>query len=199
MPAWDGLVAKLDDAQAWPTAPAGVPVASVAAIFAPDTSGASRLLLMQRAARPGDPWAGHIGLPGGRAEPGDVDAVATAIRETEEEVGIVLPRDGLLRGITPRQARRKDRSVNLWVHLFAFSLEEAPSPGVSDEVDAARWIPVADLLDQDNAHRHPVDTSEGQHHYPAIRLDDWTLWGLTWWMLKDLLAPHGLHIVGDGA
>ena len=38
----------------------------------------------------GDPWSGHMALPGGRREPGDPDLVATVIREVGEEVGISL-------------------------------------------------------------------------------------------------------------
>jgi len=35
--------------------------------------------------------AGQVCFPGGRAEAGDVDVVATAMRETQEEVGIAAP------------------------------------------------------------------------------------------------------------
>ncbi|MGH7466016.1 MAG: NUDIX domain-containing protein, partial [Longimicrobiales bacterium] len=49
---------------------------------------ALELLLIRRAELHGDPWSGHIALPGGRRAPDDADLLATACRETEEEVGV---------------------------------------------------------------------------------------------------------------
>ena len=48
------------------------------------------VLFIKRAARSGDRWTGHIALPGGKREPSDPDDRTTAIRETEEEVGLDL-------------------------------------------------------------------------------------------------------------
>jgi 8-oxo-dGTP pyrophosphatase MutT (NUDIX family) len=45
------------------------------------------VLLTQRTAHLYD-HAGQISFPGGRVEPADVDAVATALRESEEEIGL---------------------------------------------------------------------------------------------------------------
>ena len=46
------------------------------------TSPMPRVLLMKRTERAGDPWSGHISLPGGRHDRTDADLLATAIRET---------------------------------------------------------------------------------------------------------------------
>src|SRR5688572_27389789 len=67
--------------------------AAVAIIIAPDPDA---ILLIRRAERAGDPWSGHMALPGGRREPGDLDLLATAIRETSEEVGIRLGSEQLV-------------------------------------------------------------------------------------------------------
>ncbi|HEU4700285.1 MAG TPA: NUDIX domain-containing protein, partial [Gemmatimonadales bacterium] len=50
------------------------------------------MLLIRRAERAGDPWSGHMALPGGRHSRGDADLAATAMRETAEEVGVRLDR-----------------------------------------------------------------------------------------------------------
>ena len=57
----------------------------------------TEVLLMKRVERQGDPWSGQISLPGGRFEPEDPDLLATAIRETEEEL-LITPHDITERG-----------------------------------------------------------------------------------------------------
>ncbi|HET6451474.1 MAG TPA: NUDIX domain-containing protein, partial [Spirochaetia bacterium] len=42
----------------------------------------ARVLIIKRAERPGDPWSGHLALPGGHAEPGDPSLLAAALRVT---------------------------------------------------------------------------------------------------------------------
>ena len=59
--------------------------AAVAVIVAPDPDA---VLLIRRAERSGDPWSGHIGLPGGRLDPADQSLRDTALRETREETGL---------------------------------------------------------------------------------------------------------------
>lgn len=58
--------------------------------------GEPEVLLIKRAARPGDRWTGHIALPGGKREPDDTDDRATSIRETREEISVELNTDHCL-------------------------------------------------------------------------------------------------------
>jgi 8-oxo-dGTP pyrophosphatase MutT (NUDIX family) len=58
--------------------------------------GDPEVLLIKRAARPGDRWTGHIALPGGKREPRDPDDRATSERETREETGLELNVDHCL-------------------------------------------------------------------------------------------------------
>jgi 8-oxo-dGTP pyrophosphatase MutT (NUDIX family) len=60
----------------------------------PDAAGEVRVILTERADHGGD-HSGEVSLPGGKAEPGDVDLVATALREASEEVGLDAAACGL--------------------------------------------------------------------------------------------------------
>jgi 8-oxo-dGTP pyrophosphatase MutT (NUDIX family)/ribosomal protein S18 acetylase RimI-like enzyme len=64
----------------------GRPAAVLVLLF-PDSEGQARVLLTARAPH-GIGHAGEISFPGGSAEPGDADPIATAIRESVEEVGL---------------------------------------------------------------------------------------------------------------
>ena len=52
--------------------------------------GDPEVLFIKRSSRQGDKWQGHVALPGGGRDPEDEDDLATAVRETWEEVGIDL-------------------------------------------------------------------------------------------------------------
>lgn len=61
--------------------------ASVLVLVFPDPDGRARIVLTERLSYDGH-HSGEVSLPGGKAEPGDADAVATALREANEEVGL---------------------------------------------------------------------------------------------------------------
>jgi 8-oxo-dGTP pyrophosphatase MutT (NUDIX family) len=61
-----------------------VPRAAVALVLRDGAPGEVELLFIRRAEHEKDPWSGHMGFPGGRAEPGDASLEATAVRETLE-------------------------------------------------------------------------------------------------------------------
>src|SRR6266581_316587 len=71
--------------------------AAVAVVLREGAEGAE-LIVIHRSHRRGDPWSGHMALPGGRQDAADRDLVATVTRETREEVGVDLERHGELLG-----------------------------------------------------------------------------------------------------
>jgi 8-oxo-dGTP pyrophosphatase MutT (NUDIX family) len=157
--------------------------AAVAVILVPDPDA---LLLIQRAERPGDPWSGHMALPGGRQDPAEPDLVTTAIRETAEEVGLTLrPVElvGTLDDVVPRTPSLPPIAVRPYV----FALDGRPSLRLNTEVAAAQWVPLDLLLHPDNYHSVRLELRGESREFPAYRVDDTVVWGMTERILSSLL------------
>jgi 8-oxo-dGTP pyrophosphatase MutT (NUDIX family) len=157
--------------------------AAVAVILAPDPDA---LLLIRRADRVGDPWSGHMALPGGRQDPSEPDLFTTAVRETAEEVGLSLGRQhliGTLDDVVPRTPVLPPIAVR--PHVFA--LTHRPLLSLNPEVAAAQWVPLDRLLHPDTSDSVRLDLRGETRVFPAFRLDDSLVWGLTERILSSLL------------
>jgi 8-oxo-dGTP pyrophosphatase MutT (NUDIX family) len=156
--------------------------AAVALIVA---SGA--FLLIRRAERTGDPWSGHLALPGGRTQPTDPDLLATAIRETREEVGIILERtdlDRVLEDVVPRTPSLPPVAVR----PFAFALRERPPVVPNPEVASALWVPL-DLVAAPAARHELAVTVRGERRlFPAFATPAGPIWGMTERILTSFLG-----------
>lgn len=191
------LASPHDIAQIRPPAVDGPRPTAVAAILRASDSGLD-VLLIKRSQRSGDPWSGHIAMPGGRAEPSDPTLAETAARETLEEIGLLLdPPHALLIGalepLAPRIHKIPDVSVQPLVWVIADSHAAASSTssplGTSVEVDAAAWVPITHLTDPHRRVIHNVAGADGTAlSLPAIQIDLGVLWGITLRICEDLVA-----------
>jgi 8-oxo-dGTP pyrophosphatase MutT (NUDIX family) len=77
-----------------PASPANARLAAALVLVYPGPAGEAMLVLTERVEYRGD-HSGEVSFPGGKAEPGDADAAATALREAGEEVGLDPARDGV--------------------------------------------------------------------------------------------------------
>jgi 8-oxo-dGTP pyrophosphatase MutT (NUDIX family) len=144
------------------------------------------VLLAQRAVREGDPWSGDVGLPGGRFEPDDDDLLATALRETREEVGFDPLEHGALLGALGSYTGLGRRIAGVRIAAFVLALDSAPPLVVSDELESAWWVPLAHLRPE------PTPMPAAGRVMPAYRIRagdrERVVWGITLNILELLRA-----------
>lgn len=162
--------------------PDGMAQAAVAAVFRPGASG-TELLLIERAHRDGDPWSGHMALPGGRVDPGDAHGRATAERETREEVGLDLHVASYLGRLDDLQGGARP----IVVSAHGYWLTGARPPlAPNHEVADTLWVPLSHLADPARTidYRYPLRPDEV---FPGIEVcGGRVVWGMTWRLLQDL-------------
>ncbi len=167
-------------------APLG-PSAAVAAVLRYQGD-APEVLLMVRAEREGDPWSGHVSLPGGRATRRDASLVETAVRETREELGVDLASSARVVGrLRPLRTLRKDGLWPLLILPFVF-VAEGPLPITpGPEAAAAFWLPLDRAARGELSSTHRWRLGPIEKAFPCWRFEDQVVWGLTYRMLTDLL------------
>lgn len=151
--------------------------------------GAPDLLLMRRAERAGDRWSGQVSLPGGRESPEDPDLLATAIRETREEVGLDLVACGRPLGrLEPVRAVAQGKVLPLTISPFVF-VATRPAPLVlGDEAAAAFWLPLERVAAGELCGRYEYRLGPTRLQLPCWEFEGHTVWGLTHRMIEALLA-----------
>jgi 8-oxo-dGTP pyrophosphatase MutT (NUDIX family) len=145
------------------------------------------VLLTQRTDHLND-HPGQISFPGGRAEPEDADAIATALRETEEEVGLNARHIEVL-GALPTYTTTTGFVVTPVVALIEPPFTIDPDPF---EVAEVFEVPLSFLMAPANHRRHGVETGGVRREFysmpwqsgePASRR--YFIWGATAAMLRN--------------
>jgi 8-oxo-dGTP pyrophosphatase MutT (NUDIX family) len=151
------------------------------------------LLLMKRSERIGDPWSGHISLPGGRHEPEDPHLLATAIREAREELSIELSNAHLL-GCLPTLHPLMAGPKGVEVTPFVFATSDLPTVTTSAEAQAVFWLPLQEVISGrlDRTFTH-VETSRS---FPSWDFEGYTIWGMTMRIINDLIERIRLREAG---
>ncbi len=158
-------------------------LAAVAVILVPDPDA---VLLIRRADREGDRWSGHMAFPGGRFGPEDPDLLATAIRETMEEVGVDLSAARLL-GQCDDSAPRSQALPPVIVRPFVFQLGSRAAIVPNHEVAGAEWTAIDQLL-QPGVYRPFEFEAQGiKMLLPGYHLPQGVVWGMTERILTPLL------------
>lgn len=173
----------------WPApdglaAPGGGRVLRSAAVLVPlvDHPGGMTVILTRRCdSLPAH--AGQIAFPGGGRMPQDDSAEATALRETEEEIGLPRTQIQLIGRLNAHDTGTGYRVMPV-VGLVDSPLALAPDPA---EVAEVFEVPVAHLLDP-ASHRFERRVTRGEERdYRIIGWRDYFIWGLTARVLGELV------------
>lgn len=145
------------------------------------------VLLTQRTAHLRD-HAGQISFPGGRVEAEDLSPSHTALRETEEEIGLSRERIEIL-GFLPEYRTGTGFCVTPVVALVQPPFNLQPDPF---EVAEVFEVPLAFLLDPVNHQRHSLHYRGALRSYFAMPYGDYFIWGATAGMIRSLSERLGL-------
>ena len=126
--------------------------------------------------------SGQVSFPGGRAEPADASAEFTALRETEEEIGLAPARIEVI-GRLPDYRTRTGFRVTPVVGLVQPPLELKPDPR---EVDEVFEVPLGFFLDAGNRQRRTREYQGQMVGYYVFEYGSRTIWGATAGMLVNL-------------
>ncbi len=141
------------------------------------------LLLTLRTAHLND-HAGQVSFPGGRVDPEDSDAIATALRETEEEVGLARRHVEVI-GSLPEYQTGTGFTVTPVVALVHPPFELAAD---AFEVAEIFEVPMSFLMDGAHHERRSAELPNrpGRRSFYSMPYHDYFIWGATAAMLRNL-------------
>ncbi len=128
--------------------------------------------------------SGQISLPGGKTEEGDNSYLQTAIRETEEEIGIDGKEVQFLGELTSLFIPNSNFIVYPQVGLYnsapVFRLDER-------EVESIIEVPISELLNPANVKSFSRRINEVQVDAPYYSYNEYVIWGATAMILSEFL------------
>jgi 8-oxo-dGTP pyrophosphatase MutT (NUDIX family) len=142
------------------------------------------VLLTQRTAHLSS-HSGQIAFPGGKADPEDADATATALREAQEEVGLD-PKAVEILGTLPIYTTGSAFHITPVVALVQPDIVLAPN---AHEVADVFEVPLDFLMNPAHHQHHAVDWQGARRHWLSMPYDDAGqqrfIWGATAGMLRN--------------
>lgn len=155
-----------------------------AAVLAAFTYGGSETeLILTRRSQIMRSHAGEVAFPGGKIESVDNSLIETALRESEEEIGLKAHQVEIIGQIDAMHSRQGVK-VQPVVGLVDASLNFLPC---SDELDAVFKVPVSLFYDKSAMITHTFEMNESIVEMPAFKFQEFTIWGLTAAMIVKIL------------
>ena len=157
--------------------------AAVMVLFYPDKNEQTHLVLILRKTYKGVHSA-QIGFPGGKVEQEDGSLLQTAIRESQEEIGVNQEDIIVLKSLTNVYIPPS----NFIVHPFIGTLHYTPKfSGQDEEVEDIVEVTLEDFLNDKNVITNEVQTSYNvEVKVPAFKFNGHIVWGATAMMLNEV-------------
>ncbi len=166
--------------------------AAVAVIYRQGYNG-TELFFIQRAKKEGDPWSGDMAFPGGRQQQEDANLQHTAIRETWEETGLDLFKQGRYRTQLGRQITRSHHNnTPMIITPFLFQWQGKDNWSLNHEADDAVWIPLEFFNERQQRESLVWKQGKLSLKLPCYHYEDKTVWGLTLRMVDNIRLKHEL-------
>lgn len=164
--------------------------AGVLALFYPSGENWQMVLIERVSHNPHDRHRGQISFPGGGAEIHDKSLANTALRETEEEIGVPASQVRLLGALSPLYIPVSNFKVHPFVGFVEHSPVFQPEPG---EVHAILEVPFSRFLNPH--HRGITSVSVAQSvsipNVPYFDVFGKVVWGATAMILNELITLVG--------
>ena len=131
---------------------------------------------------------GEVSFPGGKFEKQDINLLATAVRESEEEIGIKklnLEHLGKLPYLISKH--------NIEVHPFIAALKEDQEFIANEEIESIFSVPVSYLKNNKNAHIHEFNRQNHNVRISTWHYNEYVIWGLT-----AMIAAEFINTCFDG-
>lgn len=148
----------------------------------------TELLLIRRAERDGDPWSGHMALPGGHRQPEDADLLATALRETREEVGLDLSQHDLLGSLDEHAAMAQGNFTGIVIAPYVFALRRDEDLSPNHEVADMMWAPLGRMARGESDVVKELQREGRLVRFPGFGVGEHVVWGLTHRVLQNFFA-----------
>ncbi len=157
--------------------------AGVLALFYPSETNETYLILILRKTYKGVHSA-QVGFPGGKLEPEDESLKETALRETEEEVGVSRNVISVLKQLTEIYIPPSNFFVQPFIGITTTTPQFIPQ---DDEVEALIEVPLSLFMDDSTLVTKKITTSYATDiDVPAFLLNDHVVWGATAMMLSEV-------------
>lgn len=166
-----------------------MPIGKLAAVLLPfhyDEEQRLNVSVIRRAV--GGPHSGQLAFPGGKYESSDTNMLETALRETEEEVGLSREEVTVVGPLTPIHTIH----TGFTIYPFIGLLKSEPDIWVIEETEVQEvlTIRIDDLLPTHHYHLVNLPEKDKPTKFPCYYIDQHPLWGASYRIIKPLMNAY---------